>query len=203
MTAAPTPITASNGASLSTITVTVRDAFDNLVSGATVTLASVDPGINFTQPSGTTGTNGQITGTMSSTLAGTKTVTATANSTVNIVQTAAVTVIAGPAAKLAFTAQPSNARATTIIAPPVAVTAQDTFGNTATDFIGAITLSITPLTGTLLAVLSGTNPVSAVGGAATFSNLSINLPSTFPQYQLDAASGGLTPTTSSPFSITP
>jgi hypothetical protein len=67
VTAAPTPITASNGASLSTITVTVRDAFDNLVSGATVTLASIDPGINFSQPSRTTGTNGQITGTMSST----------------------------------------------------------------------------------------------------------------------------------------
>jgi hypothetical protein len=201
--ATPTPITASDGASLSTITVTVRDEFDNLVNGATVTLASVDPGTNFTQPAGTTGTNGQIAGTMSSTLAGTKTVTATANATVNITQPATVAVIAGPAAKLAFTGQPSNARANTIIAPPVVVTTQDAFGNTATDFVGAITLSITPLTGTPLALLSGTNPVSAVGGLATFSNLSIDLLSTFPPYQLDAASGSLTPTTSSRFNITP
>jgi hypothetical protein len=122
---------------------------------------------------------------------------------VNIVQTAAVTVIAGPAAKLAFTGQPSNTAANMPIAPPVVVTAQDAFGNTATDFIGAITLGITPLTGTPLALLSGTNPVSAVGGLGTFSNLSINLPSTVPPYKLDAASSGLTSTTSSPFNITP
>src|SRR5205814_9079025 len=38
--ASPSPITASNGASVSTITVTARDGFDNQVQGATATLSA-------------------------------------------------------------------------------------------------------------------------------------------------------------------
>jgi len=202
VTAPPTPITASNGTSASIITVTVRDASNNPVSGATVTLASLDPGTKFTQPSGTTNTDGQIEGTLSATVVGIKTVTATVNSTVTINEIATVTVDPGAAAKLSFTGQPSDAETGAHITPPVVVTAQDEFGNTATDFTDAITLSITPGTGTLLAALSGTNPVNAVGGVATFSDLSINLPSTVLPYRLDAGSSGLTGATSSSFSIT-
>src|SRR5206468_9134376 len=53
VTASPSPITASNGTSVSTITVTVRDAFDNLLSGATVNLSSTGLGNTLT-PSGIT-----------------------------------------------------------------------------------------------------------------------------------------------------
>jgi Invasin, domain 3 len=201
MTASPTPITASNGGSVSTITVTVRDEFDNLVSGATVTLASVDPGINITQPSSTTGTNGQVTGTMSATVAGTKTVTGTVDGTMPINQAATVTVGPGAASKLAFTGQPSDATTDAAIAPPVVVAAQDEFGNTATAFTGAIRLSITPGTGTFSARLDGTNPTDAIGGVATFPDLRINLPSILPPYQLDAASSPLTRATSSSFGV--
>jgi hypothetical protein len=86
------------------------------------------------------------------------------------------------------------------ITPAVVVTARDAFGNTATTFTGAVTVSITPGTGTVLAVLSGTNPVNAVAGVATFSNLSINL--TGLQYKLNAAASGLTGATSNAFDIT-
>src|SRR5439155_1119103 len=51
--AAPGSITASTGSSAATITVTVRDGFDNAVSGATVGLAAAPtPGNTLTQPSG-------------------------------------------------------------------------------------------------------------------------------------------------------
>src|SRR5207302_529527 len=71
--ASPGTITASSGSSASTITVTVKDANGNPVSGATVTLAaSPVTGITLTQPAGTTNTSGQITGALSSTAAGTK-----------------------------------------------------------------------------------------------------------------------------------
>jgi len=197
-----TPITASNGTSVSTITATVRDGFGNPVGGATVTLASLDPGTSFTQPSGTTATNGQIAGPLSATVAGTKSVTATVNSTVTVDGTATVTVDPAAPATLSFSGQPSNATTGNAIAPPVVVTAQDEFGNPTPAFIAAIALSITPGTGTVLARLDGTNPLNAVGGVATFSDLRINLPSTVVPYRLDAASGSLTGATSSAFDVT-
>ena len=73
---APSPITASTGDNVSTITVTVRDAFGNAVSGATVTLSATGTGNTLT-PSGTTDADGHMIGTLSSTVAGTKTITAT------------------------------------------------------------------------------------------------------------------------------
>src|SRR5205823_4718624 len=100
VTAAPATITA--GAGSSTITVTVRDANGNPVSGATVTLAANPAtGITLTQPAGTTNTSGQITGALSSTEAGTKTVTATVNNTMTVTETALVTVNSAAAATIA------------------------------------------------------------------------------------------------------
>src|SRR5204862_6795549 len=74
--AAPGTITAGSGAS--TITVTVRDAGGNPVSGATVTLAATPTsGNTLTPPAGSTDVNGPTGGPLSSTAAGTKTVAAT------------------------------------------------------------------------------------------------------------------------------
>jgi len=84
----------------------------------------------------------------------------------------------------------------------VVVAAQDEFGNATTTFTGSIALVITPGSGTTLARLSGTTPVNAIGGLATFPDLSINLPSTLIPYRLDASSGSLTGATSSSFNIT-
>jgi hypothetical protein len=116
-------------------------------------------------------------------------------------QAATVTVGPGAASKLAFTGQPSDATTGAAIAPPVVVAAQDEFGNTATAFSGAIRMSITSGTGTFSARLDGTNPKNAVGGLATFTDLTINLASILPPYRLDAASSPLTLATSSSFNV--
>jgi len=112
----------------------------------------------------------------------------------------AFNVVAGAAAKLAFTTQPrgSNKGGTALGTQPV-VTVQDAVGNTVTTSTAAVTLAITSGAGTSGAVLSGTAPVNAVNGVATFSGLSINLAGS--DYTLTASSGTLTPATSSAFYV--
>ncbi|HTH63852.1 MAG TPA: hypothetical protein VL563_04150 [Gemmatimonadales bacterium] len=106
-------------------------------------------------------------------------------------------ILLGPPSQLAFTVQPMTTSAGTVIAPPVQVTVQDVAGNTETGYTANVTLSITvnPGSGTL----SGTTTVAAVGGVATFSDLTINKTGT--GYRLLASSGGLS-NTSGAFSIT-
>ena len=91
--AAPTTIAAGSG--VATITVTVKDASGNPVSGATVVLAATGSGNTLTQPPGPTGTSGEATGTLSSSVGETKTVSASANGAA-ITQTATVTVTPPP-----------------------------------------------------------------------------------------------------------
>src|SRR5439155_25756555 len=68
----------------------------------------------------------------------------------------------GPAAKLVFTVQPSNAAAAATITPGVQVTVQDAQGNTVTTATTSITVAIgtNPASGTL----AGTTTVAAVNG---------------------------------------
>ena len=73
--AAPTTITVGGQ---STITVVARDASNNPVSGASVSVASSGTGNTITPASASTGANGVATFTFSSTVAETKTITATA-----------------------------------------------------------------------------------------------------------------------------
>ena len=87
--AAPTTIVATSGSS--TITVTAKDDFGNLVSGATVVLAATGNGNTLTQPAAATDGNGVATGSLSSTVPEQKVVSATASATA-ITQTATVTV---------------------------------------------------------------------------------------------------------------
>ncbi len=103
----------------------------------------------------------------------------------------------GPAARLAFVVQPSNTNVGATIAPAVQVAAQDAGGNTVTTFTGnvAIAIGTNPAGGTL----SGTTPVQAVAGVATFSDLSI--PNAGTGYTLNATSGPLTAAASTPFTI--
>ena len=99
--ASPTSITAGSGSS--TITVTVRDQYGNLVSGTPVVLAASGTGNALTQPAGPTNSSGVATGTLGSTVAETKTISATAGGT-PISQTATVTVTpAGSGATITHT----------------------------------------------------------------------------------------------------
>jgi len=110
----------------------------------------------------------------------------------------------GAAVDLVFTGQPTDTKAGDVITPAVVVTAVDAYGNTATAFTDDVSVSITPLTGTPGATLSGTSTISAVGGVATFSDLSVDLPNPLlPPYQLSAASAALTDAASQAFDITP
>ena len=108
------------------------------------------------------------------------------------------TVTIGLPAKLAFTVQPSNVAAGSSITPAVQVTIQDASGNTVTTATNQVTIAIgtNPSSGTL----SGTTPVTAVAGVATFSNLSVNNVGT--GYTLTASATGLTGAASSTFNVT-
>src|SRR5207249_11499388 len=75
MAAAPPTIEAGTGSS--TITVTARDASGNPIAGATVQLQATGSGNTLTQPTGLTGADGTVTGTLRSTVAEGKTISTT------------------------------------------------------------------------------------------------------------------------------
>ena len=76
---------------------------------------------------------------------------------------------------------------------------QDAFGNTVTGATTAVELTIVAQTGTPGATLTGGGPVSASGGVAVFSTLSIDVLGL--NYRLQAAADGLTGGKSSPFDV--
>src|SRR5216117_2972514 len=105
--------------------------------------------------------------------------------------------------QLAFTIQPSNTSAGSVISPAVQVTAQDAIGNTVTSFNGAVTIAIgvNPVGGTH----GGTKSVVASHGVAVFSNLTIERAGAGYTLQASATTGtGATLSGSSAtFAITP
>ncbi len=109
------------------------------------------------------------------------------------------TVNPGAATNLVFTTQPANAVAGGALPGPPTITVQDNFGNTVTSSTASITIAIgaNPGNGTL----SGTTTRSAVGGLASFSDLTINKAGV--GYTLSAASATLASATSSSFDIAP
>ena len=111
----------------------------------------------------------------------------------------AFNVVAAPAARLSFTAQPSTAAAGAVIAPPVKVAVRDSVGNVVTASTASITVALTNGTGTAGAHLGGTVTVSAASGVATFSTLSVDLVGT--GYTLTASATGLTSATSGSFNV--
>jgi len=75
--ATPSTGVVADGSTSSTLTITVRDAHGNPVSGRSVLLAATGSGSTLTQPAGTTDAAGVVTGALASTVAAVKTVTAT------------------------------------------------------------------------------------------------------------------------------
>src|SRR6058998_2774205 len=113
----------------------------------------------------------------------------------------AFSVMPAPATVLAFTGPPSVTMQDSAM-KPVQVTAYDSLGNKATNFVGSIRLGIgTDGSISKKAALAG-GVASAVVGVATFSNLRIDSVGT--GYTLTAAFGSAAPVdTSVPFDITP
>ncbi len=108
------------------------------------------------------------------------------------------TATTGTATKLVFSVQPSNAIAGASNSPAVSVYIEDTYGNVVTTATNSISMAIGTNAGG--GTLSGTTPVNAVNGVATFSNLSINKSGN--GYTLVASGTSLTSATSTTFNIT-
>ncbi|HTH63660.1 MAG TPA: hypothetical protein VL563_03175, partial [Gemmatimonadales bacterium] len=119
-------------------------------------------------------------------------ITASGVSAFNCNQTAT-----GVATHLAFTTQPTNVVVGSPITPAVVVTALDAANQPATSFTGSVTIGIGANPGN--ATLGGTLAVSAVGGAATFNDLSLNQLGT--GFDLVATATGLTSATSGAFNV--
>ena len=194
----PETITAASGANAATITVVAKDANGNPVSGATVVLAVGGSHNTLTQPSGPTGADGVATGTISSDVAQAKIVSATING-VAITQTDTLTVSPDQPATLAFKVQPGTTAPGATITPAVAVEVRDQFGNAVTNAVNDVTLAIGINPGGS-GTLSGTTTATAVGGVATFGDLSIAQEGV--GYTLAASATGLSGVQSRPFDIT-
>jgi hypothetical protein len=104
----------------------------------------------------------------------------------------------GAASQLAFVTQPTSSVAGAAIAPPVVVAARDAQGTLVPTFTGNVTVAVSNNPGG--ASLSGTVTVAAVGGQATFSNLSLDKFGN--GYTLQATAASLTPATSAAFNVT-
>ncbi len=155
------------GTTASTITVTVRDQFNNTIQGAGVTVSSNGTNNAFAPAaSGTSGVGGVFTATFSSTTAQAKTISASANA-VSITQTAAVTVnhdvLSAGVSTLAVSSGTMTACSTGCVvgttAVTVTVTAKDQFTNTISG--QSVTLAATA-TGNTLSPASGSTDGSGV-----------------------------------------
>jgi len=116
------------------------------------------------------------------------------------VESVAFDVIVGPASHLDFQTHPHDEIAGRILGSPyIQLRAEDTGGNLVTSFTGLVTVAIAANPGG--GTLSGTTTVAAVGGLATFSDLSIDKVGT--GYTLSFSADGLLGVTSATFNITP
>ena len=181
---------------------TVKTTGGVAVSGAVVTFTPPSTGASVTFAGGlntaTTNTSGVATSAVI-------TANAIAGTSYNVLATTpganannfTLTNNPGPAAMLGFITQPSTVAVSSSITPPVQVAVQDAEGNTVTTATTSIAIAIgtNPSGGTL----SGTTPVPAANGVATFSNLSINKLGT--GYTLRANGGGFA-ATSAAFNVT-
>src|SRR5439155_1490721 len=112
---------------------------------------------------------------------------------------AAFTIAAGPATRLAFSLEPTRSTAGAALTPALQVPALDAQGNPATGITGNVTIAIGANPGG--AALSGSASVAAVAGVATFGDLSLNRAGT--GYTLTASATGPTGATSTPFDVAP
>ena len=162
-------------------TATIRDELGNALAGRAVNWTSSDPLIASVNAS-----TGLVTGNKP----GAITLTATSEGRSG---TAQVTVNIGAPARLAFVQQPSSVQAGSTMSPAVTVEIQDAAGNRVTAANQQITLASSP------SVTVGGNTATAVGGVATFSDITMNTPGA---YTLIASSPGLTSATSNGFTVT-
>ena len=130
---------------------------------------------------------------------GTYTIQATSNGLTSV-STASITVNALAATQLVVTTQPPSS-VTAGNGFGVVVTAEDPFGNVATNYTGNIVLALG--NNTTGAVLLGTTSQAAVAGVAAFPDLTLTTANPGSDYFLQATSGILSVAMSNPFTVTP
>jgi len=152
----------TGGNTASTLTVTVRDAFNNLVPSVTVTPSClVGTSCTFAPSSGSTNGSGVFTSNFNSTLAQAKTLRAVIAAG-QITQTQGVTVTAAAAANVAInTGNNQSAAVTLTVATDPSVLVTDAFGNAVSG--QTVTFLIVEGGGSVL----GGSPVTNASGVAT------------------------------------
>ena len=182
VTANPTNNVPSDGNTFSTITVVVKDAFDNPIPGRTVSLSVIGHSYLITAPA-PTDTNGLTTAQITSTLAETKTISASVGAT-NITQQARVAFVPAPVSPISssVSVNPSgNLVADGTASSTITITLMDPNfnpvpGQTVTLSVSGTgnTVSTPPLsdangqtTATLTSTNAGTKTVTASVGATT------------------------------------
>jgi hypothetical protein len=112
---------------------------------------------------------------------------------------AAVTVVPGPATRLAFSAQPVSTP-TGVTLPAVTVQALDAFGNVVTsDNTDTVTIGVASGSGTF--TTGSTTAVTVQNGVATFGNLNLIKPGSYALSEI--VNGQFTGPNSNPFSVAP
>ncbi|PYP00038.1 MAG: hemagglutinin, partial [Gemmatimonadetes bacterium] len=186
------------------VQVSALDAAGNLVPAfaGTVTVAlGNNPGGSALGGATTVATSGGVATFSTLTLDKTSngywlTATATGLSTAT---SASFNVTAGTATRLAFGTEPGTTIAGHQISPAVKVRALDALGNLVPTFTGNVSIALGNNPGG--GALSGTTPVAAVSGVATFFDLSINKSGS--GYTLTASASGFAPVPSTAFDVTP
>ena len=160
----PASVTA-NGTSSSTVTVTLLDAYNNPVSGKSVSLSDGPANSTISSPSGTSNSSGVVTFTVTDTTAESATYTATDTSDgLTIADTAVVTFTAGSVSKSVSTVNqsPSSVPADGATTSTITVTLEDANGNAVPN--KTVTLS----QGAGLSTISAPSGVSNASGVVTF-----------------------------------
>jgi adhesin/invasin len=140
---APASVQAGSSAA---VTVTVKDASGNPLSGITVRISVTGSSNSITQPIATTNSSGVATATFSSTKAESKTVTATANGQ-RINQSASVTVDPGPPSATTTSAHVPGGKVLKFTV--ITITTEDGFGNPLRQggYAGALSVSVSGANG--------------------------------------------------------
>jgi parallel beta-helix repeat protein len=174
------------------VTVRVRDAFGNAVSGATVSLTLVESGTLTGGAAVTSDTTGLTTfGGLTVDLAGAKHLSASSGALAPVASDP-FTVSAAAASMIAFVQQPSAVMAGATMTPAVTVRVRDAFGNAVSGAAVALTLVES---GTLT---GGAAVASDTTGLTTFGGLTVDLAGA---KHLSASSGALTLVASDPFTV--
>lgn len=197
------PLAADGNASYSVV-FTLKDQYDNPVSGVKPQFTSTISGDTLTQPTTNTDNLGQSTGSISTVIADEippyRSLAISSPSGLTGVTTLAP-FVAGAASKLSFTVQPVNSPAGLNGIATVQVAVQDANGNivrTGAAATSSITMNIASIGNG--AALTGTATQTAVNGIAAFTGLGID--KTGSGYKLLASSGSFTPAYSNSFNVT-